>query len=277
VGSGQVAMVRGQWQALLQRGFDTANEFSDLVAEKISAAVDPRARLLRRRRRALRWGLVFSAGCLFWAVVTALLATWGWFALLLEITGLVAAVQAIPATLFLLRYRWLRGEPLPAQRPASTRRLPPPSSAARSAMFALGASERGFFSLLGVIERGNMLPAAEICDLTAAANKTTAAMAATAAEVVSLEQAVNSTPQSRSCLVPTINAFTAQLSAGVRQYNEMVTAAAQLVSSANGESPGPGMRLPLSRQRYRDELAGATDRLLGWAQAFDELGGLPRA
>jgi hypothetical protein len=276
VESGQGAMVSHEWRALLQRGLDTANELSDLVAQKISAAADPRTRLLRRRRRALRWGLIFSAGCLFWAVVTAVLAAWGWFALLLEITGLVAVAQAIPATLFLLRYRWLRGEPLPAQRPASTRRLPPSGSAARSAMFALGASERGFFSLLGVIERGNMLPAAEIRDLTDAANKTTAAMAATAAEVVSMERAVNATPQSRSCLVPTINAFTAQLSAGVRQYNEMVTAAAQLVSSANGDSADSGPRSPLSQQRYREELTGATDRLLGWAQAFDELGGLPR-
>jgi hypothetical protein len=276
VESGQGAMMRHEWRALLQRGLDTANELSDLVAQKISAAADPRARLMRRRRRALRWGLVFSAGCLFWAVVTVVLAAWGWFALLLEITGLIAAAQAIPATLFLLRYRWLRGEPLPAQWPVSIRRWPPPSSAARSAMFALGASERGFFSLLGVIERGNMLPAAEIRDLTAAANKTTAAMAATAAEVVSMERAVNATPQSRSYLVPTINAFTAQLSAGVRQYNEMVTAAAQLVSSANGESADSGPRSPLSQQRYREELTGATDRLLGWAQAFDELGGLPR-
>jgi hypothetical protein len=63
------------------------------------------------------------------------------------------------------------------------------------------------------------------------------------------------------------------LSAGVRQYNEMVTAAAQLVSSANA---GHGAALVTSRQRYRDELAGATDRLVGWSQAFDELGKLPR-
>ena len=80
-----------------------------------------------------------------------------------------------------------------------------------------------------------MLPANEIRDLTAAANKSSAAMAATAAEVVSMERAAHGTPQSRSYLAPTINAFTAQLSAGVRQYNEMVTAAAQLVSSANGD------------------------------------------
>lgn len=104
-----------------------------------------------------------------------------------------------------------------------------------------------------------------------AANQTSAAMVATAAEVVSMERAVQCSAASRSYLVPTINAFTAQLSTGVRQYNEMVTAAAQLVSSANGAGgAGPG------QQRYREELAGATDRLVAWAQAFDELGGLPR-
>ncbi|HEY0419969.1 MAG TPA: hypothetical protein VGC80_10670, partial [Acetobacteraceae bacterium] len=160
---------------------DTAADVSDLVAKKISAAADPRARLLRRRRRALRWGLIFGVGCLFWMAVTAVLAAWGWFVLLLQITGAIAVVMAIPATLLLLRYRWLRSEPLPAQRPSDTRRLPPPGSAARPAMYALGASERGFFSLLGVIERGSMLPADEIRDLTAAAGKTSAAMAATAA------------------------------------------------------------------------------------------------
>src|SRR6201987_2940135 len=201
---------RGQGGALLQRGLDTAADLSDLVARRISAATDPRARLLRRRRRALRWGLIFALGCLFWTVVTALLAAWGWCALLLEITGAVAVVMAIPATLLLFRYRWLRSEPLPAQRPVSTRRLPAPGSAARPAMYALGASERGFFSLLGVIERGPKLPSDEIRDLTAAANKTSAAMAATAAEVVSMERAAQYPESSGSYLVPTINAFNVQ-------------------------------------------------------------------
>ena len=261
------------WRALLVRGFDIADDVVDRLARKISAANDPREKLLRRRRRALRWGLIFVAGCVFWSVTTVVLAAWGWFALLLEITGGVAVAQAMIATLLLIRYGWLRSEPLPAQRPTNARRLPPPSSAARSAMSALGASERGFFSLLGVMQRGNMLPATEIRDLTAAANQSSAAMAATAAEVVSMERAANGTPQSRSYLAPTINAFTAQLGAGVRQYNEMVTAAAQLVSSANADQ---GSMVVASRQRYRTALAGATDRLVGWSQAFDELGGLPR-
>ena len=263
----------GGWRTLLLRGLDTASDLSELIFQKISAATDPRERQLRRRRRALRWGLIFCAGTVFWGVVTAILAAWGWFALLLEITGGVAVAQAMIATLLLIRYRWLKADPLPPQRATNIRRLPPPSSAARPAMYALGASERGFFSLLGVMERGNMLPDTEIRDLTAAARQSSAAMAATAAEVVSMERAAHGTAQSRSYLAPTINAFTAQLSAGVRQYNEMVTAAAQLVSSANADRSAAPVA---SRQRYRAELTGATDRLVGWAQAFDELGGLPR-
>ncbi len=126
----------GPWRALLQRGVAAAADLSDLVARKISAATDPRARLLRRRRRALRWGLIFTAGCAFWAVLTIVLAAWGWFALLLEITGAVAVVMAIPATLLLLRYRWLRAEPLPAPRTTNaarrcTRWAPPNAASPR--------------------------------------------------------------------------------------------------------------------------------------------------
>jgi hypothetical protein len=155
---------RGPWRALLQRGLDTAADLSGFLAQKISAAADPRARLLRRRRRALRWAWIFTAGIVFWGAVTAVLAAWGWFALLLQITGGIAVVEVIPATLLFFRYHWLKSEPLPAQRPTNVRRLPPPGSAARPSMYALGASERGFFSLLGVLERGAMLPADEIAD-----------------------------------------------------------------------------------------------------------------
>ncbi|CAJ1583762.1 phage shock envelope stress response protein PspM [[Mycobacterium] wendilense] len=265
-----------RWRAVLQRGLDGASEAADLLAHKLSLAADPRARLLRKRKWALRIGLAFSFATLFCILVTVLLASWSTPAWALLIPGLLAAGAAFPATLAFLRYRWLRSTPLPAQRPASTRRLPPHGSAARPAMYALGASERGLFSLLGVMERTNLLPDGEIQELTAAANQTATAMAATAAEVVSMEQAATTTPNSRAYLVPTINAYTAQLGVGVRQYNEMVTAAAQLVSAANGGG-APSPQLQASQHRYRSELTDATDRLLGWAQAFDELGQLRRA
>lgn len=259
------AAVTRRSRSALQRGIDTVSEFADAAAVRLGNLADPRARLLRKRRWALRLGLFFSFATAFWAGVTGLLAAWSTPVWALIVTGSVAAGAAVPATLLLLRYRWLRGEPLPPRREASGRRLPPTGSVVRPAMQALGASERGLHSLLGVLERGRMLPPEEIGELTAAATRSAAAMAATAAEVVSMERAAAQAPHSQAHLAPTINALTAQLHSGVRQYNEMVTAAAHLVSAAND---GPATAGP---QRYRAELDDATDRLLGWAQAFEEL------
>ena len=266
------------WRSLVQRGVDTAAELSDVLAQKLSTAADPRAKQLRKRKWALRLGLFFSVSCLIWVGVTFLLASWSTPAWALFIPAPIAVGAAFLATLSFLRYRWLRGEPLPPQRSRSTRRLPPWGSAARQPMAALAASERGLFSLISVMERGKMLPAAELRELVAVANQSAATMAATADEVVSMERAMSNAPQSRAHLAPTVSAFTAQLDNGARQYNEMVTAAAQLVSAASqSEGAGPMTGSPMSAQRYRDELVSATDRLTGWAQAFDELGQLRRA
>jgi len=262
-----------QWRSTMQRGIDAVSEYADAAAHKLAAVSDPRARLLRKRRWALRFGGFFALTSSFWVLVTGLLAVWNTPVWALLITGLIAAGAAVPATLWLLRYRWLRTEPLPPQREVSSRRLPPQGSVARSAMSALGASERGLHSLVAVIDRGAMLPAEETRELTAAAGRSAAAMAATASEVASMERAARENPSARAYLAPTINALTAQLSSGVRQYNEMVTAAARLVSSANaGATTGPA-----HQQRYRHELTDATDRLLGWAHAFEELGPAQRA
>lgn len=254
-------------RSALQRGIDAAAEYADAAAQKLSAASDPRARLLRKRRWALRLGLFFGVTSAFWVLVTGLLASWNTPVWGLLITGLIGAGAAAPATLLLLRYRWLRAEPLPPLRQASARRLPPHGSVARPAMSALGASERGLHSLLAVMGRGNMLPPMEIRELTAAAGRSAATMAATAAEVASMERAAGENPDTRAYLAPTINAFTAQLNSGVHQYNEMVTAAAHVVSSVSADGTAP-----MSQQRYRSELTDATDRLVGWAQAFEELG-----
>ena len=122
-------------------------------------------------------------------------------------------------------------------------------------MSALGASERGFHLLIGVIERGKMLPPEEIRDLTAAASRTAmATMEPQRPRWCPWSGRRWRRRNSRAYLVPTINAFTAQLSSGVRQYNEMVTAAAQLVSSANSGSMSSS---PMSQQRYRNDLVAA--------------------
>jgi hypothetical protein len=262
------------WRSLVQRGVDTAADWSDALAEKLNAAADPRAKLLRKRRWALRLGVFFTISTVFWVGVTGLLSAWDLPFWALFIPAPIAVGAAFLATLSFLRYRWLRGEPLPPPRSRIARRLPPWGSAARQPMAALAASERGLFSLLGVMERGRMLPVDELRELTAAANQTSVTMAATANEVMSMERAISSSPQSRAHLVPTIQAYTTQLDHGARQYNEMVTAAAQLVSAANTGSMSSS---PMTQQRYRNELSNATDRLLGWAQAFDELGHLRRA
>lgn len=259
------------WRSMAQRGVDTAAEWSDLVADKLNAAADPRAKLLRKRRWALRLGWFFTVSSVFWVGVTALLASWSTPVWALFIPSPIAVGAAFLATLAFLRYRWLRGEPLPPQRTQGLRRLPQWGSSARQPMASLAAAERGFISLLGILERGQMLPPGELLELRVAAEQTAATMSATATEVVSMEKAVKSSPQSRAYLTPTITAFTTQLERGAHQYNEMVSAAAQLVSAANSGSLSSS---PMSQRRYRDELGMATDRLMGWAQAFDELGRL---
>ena len=249
-------------------GVDTAAEWSDMLAEKLNAVADPRAKLLRKRRWAFRLGVFLAVSAVFWLGVTALLASWSTPVWALFIPSPIAVGAAFLATLAFLRFRWLRREPLPPQR---SRRLPPRGSAARRPMAALAASERGFSSMLGVLERGRLLPAEELRELRSAAEQTVMTMAATATEVVSMERAVSAAPQSRAHLAPTIAAFRMQLDRGAHQYNEMLSAAAQLVSAANSGSMSSS---PMSQRRYRDELVMATDRLTGWAQAFDELGRL---
>jgi hypothetical protein len=254
--------VKAQARSLLQRGIDTASEYADLAAHTIRRASDPRARLLRKRRWALRSSVLFTVACAFWALVTLVLATWEIPAWALIIPGAIAAGAAWLATLTWLRFYWLRKEPLPAPRPGVVHGLPPVGSAARDPMTTLAAGERAMFSLLDVIERAKLLPDGEIREVTRAANTVAQTMAATATDIRSMEKAMRATPSSRTSLAATVNAYAVQLDHGVRQYNEMVDAAAQLVSTSSS---------PMSRQQYRDELTGATDRLLGWAQAFDDL------
>ena len=144
------------WRTLALRGLDSAAELTDVLAQKLGAAADQRAKLLRKRRWAFRSGVFFTFATGLWIAVTAVLASWDTPAWALPIPGAIAVGAAFLATLSFLRYRWLKAAPLPPAR--SVRRLPPWGSAARQPMAALASAERGLFSLLGVMQRGRMLP-----------------------------------------------------------------------------------------------------------------------
>ena len=120
VKQGRPGFAARQWQSAVQRGIDTVSEYTEVAAQKLAAAADPRARLLRKRRWALRLGLFFTVASVFWVGVTAVLASWSTPVWALLITGIIAAGAAAPATLLLLRYRWLRSEPLPPPRQEHT-------------------------------------------------------------------------------------------------------------------------------------------------------------
>ena len=104
------------WRSLTQRGVDTAAEWSNVLADRLSAAADPRAKLLRKRRWALRLAVFFTVSALFWIAMTALVAAWDTPVWALFIPSPIAVGAAFLATLAFLRYRWLRREPLPPQR-----------------------------------------------------------------------------------------------------------------------------------------------------------------
>src|SRR5262249_28740751 len=107
------------WRSMMQRGLDSASEFADVAARKLNCFADPRARLLRKRRLAVWLGLFFGVTTLFWALVTLVMATWTVPAWALLIPGAIAVGAAAPTVWFLLRWRWLRSEPLPSPRPGA--------------------------------------------------------------------------------------------------------------------------------------------------------------
>ncbi|MGB7505886.1 MAG: hypothetical protein WA965_10710, partial [Mycobacterium sp.] len=91
------------WRSLAQRGVDTAADWSGVLADKLNAAADPRAKLLRKRRWALRLGVFLTVSALFWVGVTAVLASWSTPVWALFIPAPIAVGAAFLATLAFLR------------------------------------------------------------------------------------------------------------------------------------------------------------------------------
>lgn len=172
------------------------------------------------------------------------------------------ALLAVPSVAAVAAYRRLRGEPLPAPKPA-TRSLPPYGSAAREPIDRLRRSERSLHELLGIVSRSGSIPEGDVQDTSRIAAAAAASLTAVAEDVVAMERAAEGSEAAAAHLRSTITSTAARLRDGVEQYDGLVAAAALLTAPASGSAPGPASR--------RDALQFATDRLEGWAYGLDRL------
>lgn len=243
---------------------------ADQVRRQLAKWRDPRAKLVRRRRKARRSLLVRSGLTGVFGVTTAALgAAYGVLDLPDMVTGGLTLLTAGAALSAGLRMRRLYALPLPEPvlpRPA----LPPPGSMAREPMQRLDAAEDAFRDLLAQLSGGNGQPAAvsdsAVTDAAGTARQAAATLRAVAAKLTAVERARNAAPPlHRGPLSEDIRRLRAELDEGVDGYGELVAAAGRAVAaSASPEHTAPGHRLLLT---------DATQHLAGLARALGELGG----
>ncbi|GGM38010.1 hypothetical protein GCM10012275_06310 [Longimycelium tulufanense] len=235
---------------------------------RIAARKDPRARALRKRRRARRalrfrgWTAGIGGGA----------------------TGAMAILQAPPevivggggfTALFTalavsagLRLRKLNRSPLP-EPTAVPPELPPVGSAAREPMERLAGAEQSLNELLRQLRAPGSagvaaVPTESVSDTEASARAAADALRAVAARLRAVELARDAAPSGeREPLSADVRKLRARLDDGVDDYGRLVAAAGRAVAaSADGADQAP-----------RSVLADATDRLAGLAVALRELNG----
>lgn len=238
------------------------------VRRKIAEWRDPRARLLRQRRRAGRT----SAGG---AVGTGVLGggtylTWsqamdpGFGQAMMDVAGvglggLTVAVAAgtISAA---ARYRRLRRTPLPDPAPIAVE-LPLSSSRAHAPMRRLRDAEQSLHIVLRELRAGNGVPDDSVAASRATANETASALRQVAERLQAVEGTLPHVSASdRELLRAEVNGMAEHLDEGVEGYRGLVAAAGRAVAAS---------ALPEKRELVQD----ATDHLAGIASGLRELSG----
>jgi hypothetical protein len=238
------------------------------VRRRVAAWRDPRARLLRRRRRAGR----FSAGG---AVSTGVLGggsylAWseafapGADAFGLEVVGGglggLTAAFAVGTVSALVRYRQLRSTPLPDPAPEPVQ-LPPSESRAHGPMRQLRDAELSLHTILGQLRAGGGIPEESVVSSRATADETARALRQVAERLRAVEGALpHVAAVDRAALRAEVSGMAAHLDEGVEGYRGLVAAAGKAVAAT---------ALPEKRELVQD----ATDHLAGVAQALRELSG----
>ena len=228
----------------------------------------PREREIRKRRRARRRSIRYSAASGATAIGAAGLAVVAAPVWAVVITSSGAVALVLPAALATRKYLRLKAKPLPPAG-AQVRALPPVGSAARGPMVRLAKVEKSLTHVLAVVARSAPVPADELAETAAAAESAADALHALSIDIVSLEQAAKLAGQAAFQLQQSVMAARAELDSGLREYEHLLQAAARMTVS-QGALPRPSETANL-------ELRVAADRLDGWAEALAELAGAPRA
>ncbi|RCW43288.1 hypothetical protein DFQ14_107178 [Halopolyspora algeriensis] len=238
---------------------------------KLAAWRDPRARLIRRRRRA-KYGTASGAtatGALGGGAYLSYAAENFWVTLepatetMLDVTSfgvgglaLAAGAGTVGAA---LKYRRLKRTPLP-QPPPEPVQLPPRDSQAREPMRRLRDAEQSLHSALTRLTDAGVGVAGEpATEARTTAARAASALRAVADRLVAVEGAVPHAPaQDREALRSDVARLRAELDEGVESYGGLVAAAGRAVAASGA-----------SEQKH--VMQDATDRLAGLAAALQEL------
>ncbi|GDY32840.1 phage shock envelope stress response protein PspM [Gandjariella thermophila] len=237
-------------------------QVAEQLRRKVAEWRDPRARLLRRRRRAVR-----ATGA--WATLTAALAGGSGLEIAVAhspvgavvLGGFAAGTAVVGARSGARAYR-LHRTPLPDPPPQPVS-LPPRESVAREPMERLAAAESSLEELLRQLSRpiGGVpqVPAESVAQARATAAEAAAALREAAEQLRAVERArEHAPPLERGPLVEGVRRLRAQLDEGVDGYGSLVAAAGRAVAASSQAMP-------------RRALEDATDHLAGLAAALREL------
>lgn len=241
------------------------------LRRKLAAWRDPRARLIRQRRRARRGsvggavttGVLGGGAYVSYAAEDIAAGIEPFTEAMLDVASfglggaaLAAGVGAVGAG---LRYRKLKRTPLPEPPPEPVE-LPAPGSRAREPMQRLRDAEKSLHeALTRLSESGQGVGAASATEARAAASQAAVALRSVASRLVTVEGAIRHAPEGeRAQLRSDVERLRAELDEGVDGYGGLVAAAGRAVAATGA-----------AEQKH--VMQDATDRLSGLAAALQEL------
>lgn len=241
------------------------------LRRKLAAWRDPRARLIRQRRRARRGSVAGAAttGVLGGGAYASYAADDlfgvdpGFTETMLDVAsfglGGAAVAAGVGAVGAGLRYRRLKRTPLPDPPPEPVE-LPAPGSRAREPMQRLRDAEKSLHeSLTQLSASGHGVGAASATEARATAAQAASALRSVAARLVAVEGAIPHAPEEqREVLRSDVGRLRAELDDGVEGYGSLVAAAGRAVAASGA-----------TEQKHL--MQDATDRLSGLASALQEL------